>query len=56
MFKVEDQVKVNWDGPVIAKVVHVEGDSVTIQRGSSIGGDTTTMTKQELAAMAVKPQ
>ena len=51
-FQVNDAVKMHWDGPVTAKVVHVEGDNVTVQR--CISSDPITMTQEELAALVSK--
>lgn len=51
-FKQGQVVKVYWDGPVQVKVVAVDGDQITIQRGSGTAcNDVATVQKQALANM-----
>lgn len=53
MFKKDQIVKLNWDGPVSAFVAAVDGDQVTIQRGAGLAvkGEPITLHQEELAGM-----
>ena len=52
MFKIGEQVKVHWDSPVTTTVIQVEGEEVTIQRGTDrLYGEPVTIHQEVLAKM-----